>query len=224
MTTEPKPERELTGRQARFVREYLVDRNATQAAIRAGYAQKAAERASFDLLKNPRVQDSIAREEAELAAATNINAQKVLKRYFDIATADPRDIVQVHVKPCPACWEDLEPAEHPDDECKWCKGRGVDQVVISDTRKLTGSARLLFKGAKMGKYGVEIQMHDQLAALDRVAKHIGMFTEKQPGDDAANPLHVLIQAVQGNILRPTGSASAIPGPNPVTIGPSAFVG
>jgi len=202
-----KAEHELTGRRARFVREYVADHNATQAAIRAGYSAKSAHVQAHDLLRNPKVQDAIAREEAELAAATRINTQKTLKRLWDIATADPRDIVQVHVNPCPSCWPGVEPAEHPDNECKVCKGRGVEEVVITDTRKLSGPARALFKSAKEGKHGVEVQLHDQLAALEKVARHLGMFKEKQSGEDAANPLHVLLQQIQG---APNGSIKPVP--------------
>jgi hypothetical protein len=79
--------------------------------------------------------------------------------------------------------------------------------VITDTRKLSGPAKALFKSAKEGKYGVEVQLHDQIAALDKVARHLGMFSERQPGNDATNPLHLLMRTVQG---APNGSIKPIP--------------
>jgi phage terminase small subunit len=202
-----EPGKKLTLKQRRFIEEHLLDLNATQAAIRAGYSKRNASRIGAELLGKTHVADAITAAMKERGDKANINAQKVLKHYWDIATADPRDLVQVRVNPCPDCWPGVEPADHPDDECKTCRGRGIYDVVVSDTRKLSGPAKALFKGAKMGRYGVEVQMHDQLDALDSVAEHIGFFSEKQPGADQSNPLHILIQQIQGSVLRPVPQSS-----------------
>ncbi len=47
----------LNDKQRRFVGEYLIDLNATQAAIRAGYSEKTAGQQAFDLLKKPEIQE-----------------------------------------------------------------------------------------------------------------------------------------------------------------------
>lgn len=49
----------LNDKQRRFVDEYLVDLNATQAAIRAGYSPKTAGSQAFDLLKKPEIHEYI---------------------------------------------------------------------------------------------------------------------------------------------------------------------
>ena len=61
----PKPK--LTDKQERFVSEYLIDLNATQAAIRSGYSQKTAQRIGSENLSKPLIADAIA--EAKAAAA-----------------------------------------------------------------------------------------------------------------------------------------------------------
>jgi hypothetical protein len=57
---------ELTPKQRAFVLEYLKDRNATQAAIRAGYSEASAYSQASELLKNPKVAEFLAQQEAEL--------------------------------------------------------------------------------------------------------------------------------------------------------------
>lgn len=79
---------------------------------------------------------------------------------------------------------------------------------LADTAKLTGPARLLYAGVKATKYGVEVLMHDQMKALEMVARHLGMFSDKLTvKGDEANPIHLLVQAVQGSMLRPTPQRS-----------------
>lgn len=71
----PRP---LTEKEAAFVREYLVDKNGTQAAIRAGYSPVSAGRHSFTMLARPVIKTALARELKAQAARTLITADKVL--------------------------------------------------------------------------------------------------------------------------------------------------
>lgn len=70
----------LTPKQQRFVEEYLVDLNATQAAIRAGYSARTAQEQSSRLLSNAMVAAAIAKAKEERAEATKITAQWVLEK------------------------------------------------------------------------------------------------------------------------------------------------
>lgn len=74
-------ERELTPRQARFVREYLIDRNATQAYLRAGYRVSAsvARRAASRLLTNVDVRAAVAEGERILAETAGWTQRRVLE-------------------------------------------------------------------------------------------------------------------------------------------------
>lgn len=73
-----KPKK-LTPKQAAFVREYMVDHNATQACIRAGYSSKTADRIGPELLGNPWVKAAIARKEKEIEDRTGITVERMLR-------------------------------------------------------------------------------------------------------------------------------------------------
>lgn len=78
--------RELNDKQAAFVREYLVDFNATRAAIRAGYSKKTAGSQAHDLLKKPEIQDALREGQKRLAEATETEAEWVRRRLKEEAT------------------------------------------------------------------------------------------------------------------------------------------
>jgi phage terminase small subunit len=69
----------LTSKQECFVAEYLVDLNATQAAIRAGYSEKTANEQSSRLLANVKVAAEVAKAQAERSARTNVSQDYVLE-------------------------------------------------------------------------------------------------------------------------------------------------
>lgn len=70
---------ELTPKQAMFVREYLVDLNGTQAAIRAGYSEKTANEQASRLLANVSVREAVAEGSKARAAKVDISAEYVLQ-------------------------------------------------------------------------------------------------------------------------------------------------
>ena len=85
----------LTARQARFVKEYLVDLNGTQAAIRAGYAVSGADVQAVRLLGNARVKAAVDAGAAKQHAQLDLTAQKVLTEllgvgYAEVAATDVR--------------------------------------------------------------------------------------------------------------------------------------
>jgi phage terminase small subunit len=79
MASKQKKARKLTARQEKFVEEYLVDLNATQAAIRAGYAKKDADVQGPRLLGNVGIGQAVAAAKAARAAKTGITAERVLR-------------------------------------------------------------------------------------------------------------------------------------------------
>jgi len=69
----------MNARQARFVQEYLVDRNGTGAAIRAGYSQRTAASIAHELLRKPEVADAVRQGEAQIAADVQLAREDVLQ-------------------------------------------------------------------------------------------------------------------------------------------------
>lgn len=98
---QPRP---LTAKQARFVDEYLIDLNATKAAIRAGYSAKTADVIGAQLLRKTSVAAAVAARRAEVSEAARIDAAWVLKQWAAIAAADPNDLVQYRRECCRHCW------------------------------------------------------------------------------------------------------------------------
>lgn len=84
---------ELTGKRARFVDEYLIDLNGTQAAIRAGYSGKTANEQASRLLTNVSVQAQLQKRMQDRQQRTEINADYVLKRLVEIDQLDVVDIL-----------------------------------------------------------------------------------------------------------------------------------
>ena len=198
-------------RQAAFVREYVKDCNATQAAIRAGYSERTAQEQSSRLLSNVMVKAAIERRLAQIAAIAEVDAALVVRELLDAATADPRDLVQVTRDCCRYCyginnqrqWTQGEydralaealasrtPApglaggtgynatREPLEECPECFGRGVESVIVTDTRKLSGKAAKLYAGAQQTKDGVKSISRDQNAALMALGRYLGIFKER----------------------------------------------
>ena len=82
-------------------------------------------------------------------------------------------------------------AVHPD--CPECFGEGIAIPFPKDTRHLSEGARRLYAGVKVTGGGIEIKMHDQVAALLNVAKHLGMFvTKHEHGGSADGPIPISI--------------------------------
>lgn len=94
----------LTAKQQKFVDEYMVDLNATQAAIRAGYSADTARFIGHENLSKPYIQLAIADARKAQQERTQITADRVLTEAWNIATADARELVQVKVGCCRHCY------------------------------------------------------------------------------------------------------------------------
>ena len=141
----------LTPKQQRFVEEYLVDLNATQAAIRAGYsAQTAAEQASR-LLTNINVAGAVAEAQADRSERTQITADNVLKELALIGFEDMGDYAQ------------------------W----GPDGVTLLESSDVNTRPVAEVKETH-SKYGtsVSFKLHDKVGALEKLGKHLGIFVDR----------------------------------------------
>jgi len=93
----------LNAKQQRFVEEYLVDLNATQAAIRAGYSKRTAEQQGSRLLSNVKVAKAVSKAQEALSERAGITQERVLKRFEQIAFADPNALSSLRVGACRHC-------------------------------------------------------------------------------------------------------------------------
>jgi phage terminase small subunit len=94
----------LNDRQKRFVIEYCVDFNGTQAAIRSSYAPNSAHDSAFNLLSNSEIVAAIEERQREVAAAASLTVQWVLDQWRQIASADPNDLIYTELECCRHCY------------------------------------------------------------------------------------------------------------------------
>ena len=85
----------LTNRQQLFIDEYMIDRNATQAAIRAGYSAKNADKIGPELLGKTRVKQAIEEAIAIQSRRTGITADRVLQEIAKLAFINPTDVIDM---------------------------------------------------------------------------------------------------------------------------------
>ena len=94
----------LTPRQQAFVREYLVDLNATQAATRAGYSARTANEQGARLLAHVSVRSAVDKAMQKRAQRVEATADEVLRDLWAIAKADPRELIELRRCCCRYCW------------------------------------------------------------------------------------------------------------------------
>lgn len=147
----------LTDRQQRFVAEYLIDLNATQAAIRAGYSAKNAGKIGPELLGKTRVSEAIQTAIQERSERTGITQDRVLKEYARIAFFDPRKMFDQDGNP-------VDISDLDEDTAAALAGLEVVKECDPDTGTIS--------------YTKKYRLANKLGALDSVAKHLGMFDGK----------------------------------------------
>mgnify|MGYP000068340464 FL=1 len=164
----------LTDKQKRFCEEYLIDLNATQAAIRAGYSPKTAEQTASRLLRNVKVQEYIAKRQKELSRSTEITQERVIKELALIAFSNNADYAHVvekkmQVEADGALVDVLDKDGNP------VMYRTVEPVL---TEELTEEQKRALAVIKKGRDGLEVKSCDKVKALELLGKHLGIFTDK----------------------------------------------
>ena len=131
----------LSPLEARFVEEYVIDRNATGSARRAGYSDTTAAKEAHKLLNRPDVRKAIELSEKAMMARLHITQDMVLKYWWDIATADPNEIVQYRRDNCRHCWGNAYAYQ-------WIDNEEYMAAVLRHTRD---EERALAKGGKFNR-------------------------------------------------------------------------
>lgn len=163
----------MTKKQKRFAEEYLIDLNATQAAIRAGYSPDTAKSIGSENLTKPDIQARIAKAMAERSKRTGVNADRVVTELAKIAFVNASDVI------------DADTATLKSDAAP------EDTAAIQSVKVKT-----------FGEDGLEreIKMADKLKALELLGKHLGMFKDKVEVsgiNEEKNKLDDLLQQMRG---------------------------
>ena len=168
-------EKKLTAKQQRFCDEYLIDLNATQAAIRAGYSHKTACEQGARLLANVKVQKYLQKRKTDRIERTEITQDMVLLELANIAFSNAADYAAVVEKDATIQCENGAIMPLYDEEGNPVKYRTVEPVLTAD---LTESQKRALSVIKKGRDGFEIKPYDKIRALELLGKHLGMFTEQ----------------------------------------------
>lgn len=143
---------EITQRQKRFVEEYLMDLNAVQAAVRAGYSEKTARKNGYLLLKKPGVAEAVREAMAQRGERVQITQDMVLRELAAIGFAMVTDHTNVS---------------------------GDGQIRVVPTAELTEEQRRAIASIKVSRYGVQVSNYDKVKALELLGKHLGLFCGRE---------------------------------------------
>ena len=143
----------LTEKQQRFVDEYLIDLNATQACIRAGYSPKYADREGHKLVENSRVSEAISKAMAERSRRTGINQDRIVQELARIAFVKITDVVD----------PDGEINTNASDDDLAC----IESYKVEDSDSVNGSSSKR-----------EVKLASKIKALELLGKHVGMWNDK----------------------------------------------
>jgi len=144
----------LTDKQKLFIKEYLIDLNATQAAIRAGYSKKNADKIGPELLGKTRIKEAIKKAMDKRSDRLDITADNVLKELAKIGFSDMRKFTKWGPEGI-----DLKKSGELSDEDAAC--------VAEVSQSITGAGG-----------SIKFKLHDKKGALELLGKHLGIFNEK----------------------------------------------
>lgn len=174
--------RSLTPRQERFVDEYLVDLNATQAAIRAGYSRRTARQIGEENLSKPDIAAAVRQQKTERAARVQITVDRVLQEVAAVAFANILDVLNEDgtMKPI----QDFPPGITA----------AIANLEVSEIRDPNGVSIGSTK---------KLRLTDKLGGLTLLMRHMGMLNDKlKLQGEPENPLTLLIRSLQGSSIRP----------------------
>lgn len=168
----------MTAKQKRFCDEYLIDLNATQAAIRAGYSEKNADKIGSELLGKTRVSTYIKKRIEDRIKRTEVTQDFVIRELMEIASVKATDYARVIEK------EATITTESGVIQLYDAKGNPVKYKTVEPilTDELTETQKKALAVIKKGRDGFEIKPYDKLRALELLGKHLGMWTEKMELD------------------------------------------
>ena len=144
----------LTAKQQRFVDEYLIDLNATQAAIRAGYSADTAMEQGYQLLRKTSVSNAISQAMAHRSRRTGITQDRVLRELARVAFVNANDVI------------DTDSAT-------------VRADATADDLACIQSVKVKVSESEMGSSSErEIKLYDKMRALEMLGKHLGIFERR----------------------------------------------
>jgi phage terminase small subunit len=161
----------LTPKQSAFCREYVVDYNGTQAAIRAGYSRRTANRIASQVLSKLDIQKEIARRESLIENKTLVSKEKIMRELSILGFSDMQDHLKIDAVGC-------------------IQAVGIDDLPVGASRAIKKvKERRVIKSVQGTKdkpsedtileNTVEYELHDKINPLINMGKELGMFRDRK---------------------------------------------
>lgn len=153
--------RGLTAKQRRFVEEYLIDLNATQAALRAGYSQKSADNIAAQLLGKTHISAAIQQRMDQRSRRTDITADRVLR---EIACLGYSNVLHYQV----------------DDSNNLVLAPDAPPEAMRAVSSIKRKTRIIPRkdGEAIVEHELEFRLWDKNTALGNLGKHLKLFTDR----------------------------------------------
>ncbi|KAA0970298.1 terminase small subunit [Aureimonas fodinaquatilis] len=152
----------LDGKRGRFVEEYLVDLNATRAAIRAGYSARSAEVTGHRLLRDAKIADAISNAQRDRSRRTELTVDRVLLELGRIGLSDIRGAFTDKGSLLP-------PEEWTDD---FAASVAAVEVISRNTNEKDEDGRTVIEHVH------KVRLWDKNSALEKIGKHLAMFIDR----------------------------------------------
>lgn len=157
-------EKKLTSKQERFCLEYVIDFNATRAAMSAGYSEHTAKDIGCENLSKPNIQDRLKELKAKTVDKLEITHEDIVRELMGFATLDTANIVSVESN-----------SYVVDEGGKNEKRVSKQTVTVKDFEELTPIQRRAIKSVKNTKDGIVVEFFPKDKAFEMLAKHIGFY-------------------------------------------------
>lgn len=164
----------MTDKQKRFCEEYLIDLNATQAAIRAGYSENTARQVGCENLSKPNIQEKVRELMDSRSGRTQITADRVLQEVAALAFTNMTDLV---------------------------RSTSGQSIKLEDVKDLPVNVQAAIKKIKTGQYGLEVELHNKDAALDKLMRHLGLYEKDNEQSKASVHLGLTNEELDDEIAR-----------------------
>jgi len=152
----PEPPGPITPKEMRFVEEYLIDLNASHAAVRAGYPKRSAKQRGYELLQRPRVAAALTKAATERSQRVRAKADDVLRHLEALALSEATDWLSWDV----------------DDDGK------IKNVRVKASAMLAPETKPSIKKVRVRADGsVDLETHSKDAPLALLAKHHGLVND-----------------------------------------------
>ena len=160
----------LTDKMRRFCEEYVATLNAKDAAKAAGYAAGGAADQGWKLLKRADIVEEVVRLQKAQRERLEISSDAVVVELARIAFSDVTDVIKF--APC------------PDGEVRSLNDAlaGARIELKDASENLPKNVTAAIAEVSMGPHGLKVKMHPKEGAIDKLGRHLGVFTDKKPDD------------------------------------------